>query len=368
MPLLSFRCHHDYAAGFRLDAAFDVDHRFTALFGPSGSGKTSILNMIAGFLRPRQGMIRLGDRVLLDTARGVSLPPEARRVGVVFQDSLLFPHLTVEGNLRYGQRRRGHVLATLRRGASRRGRMLDFARVVEVLEIGPLLPRFPRNLSGGERQRVAVGRALLSGPELLLMDEPLASLDIPLRDRVLSYLERAVAEWNIPTLFVTHAQAEVRRAAQWVVLVEKGRLLGAGTPDDALSQPEPLAWTNATGPINLLRLENVESRQGSCTARIGSQVLQLPPRDASAALPSFVQFSPSEVIIARQDVAGLSVRNHLRGTVRRIIPAHRALFIAVDVGQIVWAEVTPQAAAELELQAGAEVVLLVKAHSLVAVE
>ncbi|MGO9110935.1 MAG: molybdenum ABC transporter ATP-binding protein [Thermoguttaceae bacterium] len=355
MSVLSFRCEHSYPAGFHLDVGFDIDHPFTALFGPSGSGKTSILNMIAGFLRPQQGTIRLEDRILLDTARGVSLPPENRHVGVVFQDSLLFPHLTVAGNLRYGQRRR-----------DKRGRTLDFARVVEVLEIGPLLPRFPRNLSGGERQRVAVGRALLSGPELLLMDEPLASLDAPLRDRVLSYLERAVAEWNIPTVFVTHAQAEVRRAAQWVVLLEKGRLVGAGTPEDALSQPEPLAWTNSTGPINLLRLEKVESRDGCCTARVGDQLLQLPPGGSSAALPSFVQFSPTDVIIALKEVAGLSVRNHLRGKVCRLIPSHQALFVAVDIGQIIWAEVTPQAAAELKLQPGAEVICLVKTHSLIA--
>ena len=145
----------------------------------------------------------------------------------------------------------------------------------------------------------------------------------------------------------------------------KGRLVGTGEPEDALSQPEPLAWTNSTGPINLLRLENVESRDGSCTARVGDQVLQLPPRDSNSVLPSFVQFSPTEVIIARQEVAGLSVRNHLRGRVCRIIPTHQALFVAVDIGQIIWAEVTPQAAAELELQPGAEVICLVKAHSLV---
>ncbi len=356
MSVLSFRCKHSYPAGFHLDVGFDVDQSFTALFGASGSGKTSVLNMIAGLLRPQQGTIRLGDRVLLDTVRGVALPPEKRHVGVVFQDALLFPHLTVEGNLRYGQRRR-----------DKRGRMLNFARVVDVLEIGSLLRRFPRNLSGGERQRVALGRALLSGPELLLMDEPLASLDAPLRDRVLSYLQRAVAEWKIPTLFVTHSQAEVRRAAEWVVLLEKGRLVGIGTPEDALGRPEPLAWTNATGPVNLLRLENVESHDGSCTARIGEQVLQLPPRDRNAPLPAFVQFSPTDVILARQEVSGLSVRNHLRGTVRQIIATHQALFVAVDIGQIIWAEVTRQAAAELELQAGAEVICLVKTHSLVAV-
>ena len=201
---------------------------------------------------------------------------------MVFQDALLFPHLTVEGNLRYGERRR-----------NKERRAIDFARVVEVLELGPLLQRYPRNLSGGERQRVATGRALLSSPELLLMDEPLASLDTSLRDRVLSYLERAAAEWNIPILFVTHAQAEVRRAAQWVVLLDKGRRVGAGTPEDALGQPEPLAWTDATGPINLLRLEKVESQDGYCTALVGTQLLQLPPREGNAPGRRSCNFPPA---------------------------------------------------------------------------
>ncbi|MHB8969153.1 MAG: molybdenum ABC transporter ATP-binding protein [Pirellulaceae bacterium] len=357
MSVLSFQCQHRYPSGFCLDVVFDVQHRFTALFGPSGSGKTSVLNMIAGFLRPHQGTIHLEDRTLLDTSLGVSLRPEKRHIGVVFQDSLLFPHLTVEGNLRYGERRR-----------DKRGRRLDFSRVVDVLEIGALLRRFPRNLSGGERQRVALGRALLSGPELLLMDEPLASLDAPLRDRVMAYLERAVAEWNIPTLFVTHAQTEVRRAAEWVVLLQEGRVIGAGTPDEALSQPASLAWTNATGPINLLRLEKVETRDGSLTARIGDQLLNLPPRNRDAALPALVQFSPTDVILSRHAVTGLSVRNHLRGRICRLIPVNQAVFVAVDIGQILWAEVTPQAVHELGLQLGVDVTCLLKVHSLVAVE
>jgi molybdate transport system ATP-binding protein len=356
MSLLSFACRHDYPDGFHLEAGFDIDHPFTALFGPSGSGKTSILNMIAGFRRPQKGAIRLGSRILFDSDQGICLPPEQRRLGMVFQDALLFPHLTVEGNLRYGQRRQ-----------KKHGPTLDLARVSEVLEIGPLMRRFPRNLSGGERQRVALGRALLSGPELLLMDEPLASLDAPLRDRVLSYLERAVAEWGIPILFVTHAQTEVRRAAQWVVLLDKGRLIGAGRPEDALSQPEPLTWTDSTGPINLLRLDQVEVREEECTALVGNQTLHLPPRDKNSGVPAFVQFSPSDVIIARHEVAGLSVRNQLHGKVCRIVATPRALFVAVDIGQIIWAEVTPQAAVELGLQPGVEAICLVKAHSLVAV-
>jgi molybdate transport system ATP-binding protein len=148
-------------------------------------------------------------------------------VGVVYQDSLLFPHLNVERNLRYGAKHR------------RRRRMVDFTRVVEVLEIGQLLTRYPRNLSGGERQRVALGRALLSGPEILLMDEPLASLDAPLKLKILMYLERAVTEWDIPAVYVTHAQAEVRRAAQWVVAIDRGSLVTVGPPEETVSRLAP---------------------------------------------------------------------------------------------------------------------------------
>jgi len=229
MPLLEFQCCHRYPSGFSLDVAFAIEHRFTALFGPSGSGKTSVLAMIAGFVRPQSGRIRLGDRTLLDTSARICLAPEFRQVGMVYQNSLLFPHLTVEANLRYGQRHR-----------RRPHRQIDFCRVVEVLEVGPLLARYPYHLSGGERQRVALGRALASGPELLLMDEPLASLDSPLKARILAYLQRIVAEWEIPTLFVTHSQDEVRRAAAWALVIQRGNLIHAGAPEGALAHPAVL--------------------------------------------------------------------------------------------------------------------------------
>ena len=231
MPL-NFACRHRYPSGFDIDLTFEVDRRFTALFGPSGSGKTSILSMIAGFLRPNAGTIRVSGRTLADTAADVWLPPEQRCVGIVCQDSLLFPHLTVEGNLRYGLRHR-----------RRPRRAIEFSRVAEVLEIGPLLGRSAQSLSGGERQRVALGRAPLSSPEILLMDEPLASLDAPLRVKILTYLERVVAEWNLPTLYVTHAQAEVRRAAEWVVII---RSRPAGRRRSARRGTEP-TWTAGLG-------------------------------------------------------------------------------------------------------------------------
>jgi molybdate transport system ATP-binding protein len=353
MSLLNFQCQHRFPGGFELDVSFEVDRPIAALFGPSGSGKTSILSAIGGFLRPQSGKIHLADQLVLDTAAGVSLAPERRRLGIVFQDHLLFPHLNVEANLRYGQRRR------------RRRRSIELSRVVDVLEIGPLLRRYPHNLSGGERQRVAVGRALLSGPELLLMDEPLVSLDSALKTRILAYLERVVSQWNIPVLFVTHSQAEVRRLAQWVVILKGGHVVTAGPPDEALARPEPLAWTNSVGPVNLLRLDEVELHNCHATGRVGTQRLHLPAKDIPS--PSsflFVQFSPADVTLSRQDVAGLSARNRLHGVVRQMVPLSHATFVAIDIGQLLWAEVTPEAAAELDLKPGCDVTCLLKVHSL----
>ena len=352
MTLLSCQCRHRFPGGFDLDVAFDSPHMVTSLFGPSGSGKTSVLSTIAGFLRPESGKVELADRMLLDTDAGRYVPPEFRRVGVVFQDHLLFPHLSVEANLRYGQRHRTNP------------RPVKTSRVVEVLELGQLLPRRPRNLSGGERQRVALGRALLSGPELLLMDEPLASLDERLKDRILVYLERIVTEWEIPTLFVTHSQGEVRRLSGWVVVLEKGRVVAAGTPEDALSQPAPLGWKNSLGPANLLRLDSLDFHKDHATGRVGDQQLYLLPQDIPASRPLFVQFSPVDVTLSCQDLPGLSARNHLRGRVCQMVSLKQAVFVAVDIGQIFWAEVTPEAAAELGLTIGSEVTCLLKAHSL----
>lgn len=353
MGLLSFACQHRVSREFCLDLAFEVEDRFTALFGPSGSGKTTALAMIAGFVRPHAGRIVLGDRVLFDKARGVCLPPERRGVGMVYQDALLFPHLTVEGNLRYGQRHR-----------SRPTRSINFACLIEVLEIGSLLERYPRHLSGGERQRVAIGRTILSGPEILLMDEPLASLDAAMKLKVLTYLERIVAEWDLPTVFVTHAQAEVRRVAQGVIVIDKGRLVATGTPEDALSRPEPLEWGNSTGPVNLIRVDAVRLAGSHLVAQVGRHHLFVPTSEVPSSPTTFVQFSPRDVILSREDMEGLSARNRLRGRICRVIETEHAVFVAVDVGAVVWAEITADATAELKLHEGEEITCVMKAHNL----
>jgi molybdate transport system ATP-binding protein len=214
VSLLECRCRLRYPSGFQLDVDFTTAAAVTALFGPSGSGKTSVLSVLAGLRRPDSGRICLGKRVLEDSAAGIHLPPEARRIGYVFQDHLLFPHLTARQNLRYGWRRRPRTALPV-----------DFGRAVAVLELGGLLDRLPHTLSGGQRQRVALGRALLCGPELLLMDEPLVSVEEDLRGRVLDYLEQVLREWQIPTLYVSHHPDEVRRLAQRVVVLREGRVV-----------------------------------------------------------------------------------------------------------------------------------------------
>jgi molybdate transport system ATP-binding protein len=202
---------------FRLAARFETEARVTALFGPSGAGKTTIINMIAGLLAPDRGRIMYQGKVLFDAAGKVNLPPHHRRFGYVFQDGRLFPHLTVRGNLEYGRR-----MYRLKRDAG------EFERVVAMLDIAPLSDRRPGKLSGGERQRVAIGRALLMRPQLLLLDEPLASLDAARKAEIMPYLERLRDEAQVPMIYVTHQADDARRLATTVVRVEAGRVAAVG--------------------------------------------------------------------------------------------------------------------------------------------
>lgn len=357
MSRLSFACRHRFPDGFELDLAFETSAPVTALFGPSGSGKTTVLMLIAGMLSAQDAHIALDETTLCDTRQGRVVPLSMRRIGCVFQDYLLFPHLTVASNLRYGLRRRGHD-----------PRAINYERAIQVLELDRLLDRYPHTLSGGEAQRAALGRAILSGAQLLLLDEPLAALDAALKTRILAYLERVIDEWNIPTLFVTHGQAEVRRLAQYVVVLESGRKLTEGTPDEALGQPDTLSLRNGAGPANLLRISQRSVESGSVLGRVGEQTLHLPPGIETGTEPVYLQFWPHDVTLAQHDVSGLSVRNHLRGVVRQVIPVEGRTFVAIDVGQIIWAEITPQAAEELDLAIGREMLCLIKTQSLRPVE
>jgi len=202
---------------FELDIAFEAGPGITALFGPSGSGKTSVIRVVAGLLRPADGRVVVGGTTLLDRPAGIDVPTHRRRVGYVFQDARLFPHLSVRTNLVFG-----------RWFAPRTARQESLDRMVDLLGIGHLLARRPATLSGGEAQRVAIGRALLSGPRILLLDEPLSGLDRTRQDEIMPYLERLRDEVRLPMLYVSHVEDEVRRLATTVVRLEAGRVVAAG--------------------------------------------------------------------------------------------------------------------------------------------
>ena len=221
-PALGVRAYKKRNA-FTLDVAFESDSPLTALFGPSGSGKTSVLNIIAGLLRPDDGRIVVAGNVLTDTKTRIFVPPHRRRVGLVFQDAQLFPHLTVEQNIKFGQ--------WFTRGEKN---ALTQDVIVDVLGIGKFLKRRPATLSGGEKHRVAFARALLSAPRILLMDEPLAGLDDARRMEIMTLIERVRDEFSVPIVFVTHNREEVRRLASRVVHIIDGRVTATGTPAETL--------------------------------------------------------------------------------------------------------------------------------------
>jgi molybdate transport system ATP-binding protein len=200
---------------FTLDIHVRLEGRAAAIFGPSGAGKTTILDAIAGLRTPKRGSIRTHDRVLFSSSDGINLPPRDRHVGYVPQDVALFPHMNVQRNLLYGR----HP-----------GTSPELSRVTAMLEIDALLTRQVRQLSGGERQRVALGRALMSGPSLLLLDEPLVAVDVPLRRRILPYLERVRDELGVPIVYVSHDREEVQQLADEVILIDNGRIVASGQP------------------------------------------------------------------------------------------------------------------------------------------
>ncbi len=220
---LKVDCDHRFSSGFTLRIAFETKQRVTALFGPSGSGKTTLLSILSGIECPKHGTVSLHGRVLTDTAARIHVQPEHRRIGYVFQEHCLFPHLNVRGNLLYGMCRSKTLNVHL-------------DHVIERLELEELLSRKPQTLSGGQKQRVAIGRALLAGPELLLLDEPVSSLDRPLQDRVLMLLQKVIADFTLPVVVVSHDPRVVEQLADHVLVMEHGEMVEEGTPREVLTE------------------------------------------------------------------------------------------------------------------------------------
>ena len=349
--MLEIALRHRFA-GFDLDVAFQAPPGLTALFGRSGSGKTTIVNAVAGLLRPDQGRIVADGAVLLDTGAGVLVPPHRRRVGYVFQDARLFPHLTVRQNLMYG------------RWFAPRGPGADLAQIVEMLGIGPLLGRRPGALSGGERQRVALGRAILSNPRLLLMDEPLAALDEARKAEILPYLERLRDELRLPVLYVSHSAAEVARLATTVVLIGAGRVQASGPAGAILSDPAmaPAFGLREAGAILTAR---IAAQEGDGLTRLdtGAGPLWLPRVAGGPGTPVRLRMLAQDVLLATVRPEGISALNILSVTVREIRSGDGpGALVALSAGDdVILARITRRSAERLQLTQGQSIHAVLKA-------
>jgi molybdate transport system ATP-binding protein len=352
--MLEVALRHRFGPGFALEAAFAAAPRgVTAIFGPSGCGKSTILNAVAGLLRPDAGRVALDGGALLDTARGIFVPAERRRCGLVFQEARLFPHLSVAANLRYGLRR-----------APRDATGPGLDEVVALLGIGGLLERRPARLSGGERQRVALGRALLMRPRLLLMDEPLAALDAPRRAEILPFLARLKAEAGLPILYVTHALDEVDALADRVVLMEQGRVLASGGLEELTARTDlPLAARRDAGVVLTARLAAHDPARGLSRLEFagGSLLVPLLAMPLGGALR--LRLRARDVAVALTAPEGLSIQNILPAIIAEIRPtaAPQEVFLHLMVGETpLLARVTRDAVARLGLVPGQSVHALVK--------
>jgi molybdate transport system ATP-binding protein len=345
-------------ADFTLQAAFAAPTPgVTALFGRSGSGKTTLVDIICGLLPPDEGEVRLGETLLTDTKQAVSVPVERRHIGYVFQDPRLFPHLSVAGNLRYGARRAGAAPP-----------VILFDEVVSLLGLAALLQRRPQGLSGGEQQRVALGRALLCQPQLLLLDEPLGSLDVARRQEVLPYLEALRDRLSIPMVYVSHEFEEVLRLATHLVLLDAGRVVAEGSVTQMSLRPElrSIIGPELAGSVVEGVVTSVNAAAGVADVAVGSGTLRVSLQGAVPGTRLRLQLLARDVILATRAIDGLSVRNAVCGAIAEISPdVEDTVLVSVDIGgAIVLSRITRAALAALRLHTGQPVWALMKAVSM----
>lgn len=339
---------------FTLQGGFELTQPVAGVFGPSGAGKSTLLKAIAGLAPPQAGVIRLDGETLCDAARRIHTPPQRRRVGLVFQDSRLFPHLSVRRNLSYGFK----LLPPAQRRFS-----LD--RIVELLEIGPLLKRRPRHLSGGEQQRVALGRALLASPRLLLLDEPLASLDDGLKRQILPFLRRVRDDLGLPMLYVSHSLDEILTLTSRLVIIDSGRIVGQGALPDLIQQEAMLPLARSLGLENILEIEVLrhDPALGYTTARYDQHELCLPLSDLPVGARTFAALRATDIALARRPIAGITIQNQLPGRIVRLREVTDRVLVEIDIGAPIQAEVIRKAVHELQLAVGDTVYCLCKVRA-----
>ncbi len=342
---------------FHLNAAFSSDKGVTALFGKSGSGKTSLIKIIAGLIRPDEGRVVLDDEIIADTKKRIFRPKHKRRFGYVFQEDRLFPHMTVRKNLLYGWW-----------FAPKAERTDRFDKVVELLGIASLLERGPAGLSGGERQRVAIGRALLSSPRLLLMDEPLAALDEERKAEILPYLERVCTEMEVPIFYVSHSLAEVARLANTVVILNEGKVAACGKTSEIFSQPSlaVVAGRREAGAMVEAILHENDATTCLTTIILGVNRLYIPRVDVPSGKVVRVHIPAKDVILSLVEPTGLSALNILEGTITQFGPTVDGM-VEVQVncaGTLILSRITDFSRNRLALTTGTPVYAIIKSVAL----
>ncbi len=340
---------------FELEANFSLDKPVTGLFGSSGSGKSTLLNMVAGLAHPDKGWLKLGDKHLFHSHKNINLSPNKRDVGVVFQDSQLFPHMSVSQNLLYGYKR------TLRNQ-----RRFKKNEIIDLLEIGHLLKKRPLQLSGGEKQRVGLGRALLASPKFLMLDEPLASLDQGLKGQILPFLKRVKDELELPMVYISHSMEEILHLTDQLVVINKGRILGAGHFYDVIKADAVQGVANTMGLENILTV-TVKAHDIPCGHTIvdhhGRQLL-LPLSDKMCVGDTcYIAVRSNEISIAKHHIAHISIQNQIKGQIINFNQNSSYTAIQIDIGTPIFVDITAKAFHDLALTLNEEVHWLIKAQS-----
>ena len=353
-PILRFDITKQFP-DFALECQASFESGITAVFGPSGSGKTTLLNCIAGTAAPDEGTIEaLGETVFATSPRRKT-PPERRRFGYVFQDSALFPHMSVWGNIRYG-----YKLTPSHR------RRIEPEELLELFQLSGVVDRDVTTLSGGERQRVAIARALATSPRLLLLDEPLGSLDAALRGVVLGYLKRVWTELQTPMVYVSHSISEVLALAEDMLVLSRGETVAQGRPSQVLVHPGVSRLADYATLENLMDAEVLgpQDDSGIAELRVGRAHLLAPDVDSEPGTKVTVSIRAADIILALEPPSRISAQNILKGTVEEVHATGSRVLVYVDVGASLVVEVTPAALRDLSIRDGQELYLIIKSTSI----
>jgi molybdate transport system ATP-binding protein len=356
--ILHVQLRHRVHSALSLEVSLSLGREIGVVFGPSGAGKTTLLRLIAGLTKPQAGRVSLGGVTLFDTTERIDQPLRRRRIGMIFQDDLLFPHLNVAANIRFGFKRWQPDEARAR-----------LAEIALLCGVDRLLDQMPETLSGGERQRVGLARALAPRPALLLCDEPVSALDLANRHALIEQVRAAQRALAIPVLYVTHSPAEAIALGTRLFLLEEGRIIAEGPPLDVLSAARrapagPVAWEGIRN-VFPARLLNHEPQESATRLRLESgPELVVPFLGHAPDTPLLVAIRADDILLAREPVSGLSARNQIAGVVERVVVHGPEAEIIVDTRGLTWVvSVVAPAIHQLELAPGASVCLIVKARS-----